>query len=164
MASTLNAVCAAITYGAAGARAPLVARAAPPHGPLPVPSPTQPQPFLASANPMCAQWLAAAQQFTDDTAAWRSVDPNTPSTELSADQRAINNAVTPVMEAFANRAQQLGRQSDNSVWADLATLSAQYMRAYVSALLTYAPADNDLEVVATSAAAGISEACRAVEA
>lgn len=164
MASTINAVCAAITYGAAGARAPLVARAAPPRDLAEGPYAGQAERMLTSPNPICAQWLLATKQFTEDTAAWRSVDPNTPANGLDSDQRAINYAVMPVMESFANEAQQLGRQSDNPVWADLATLGAQYLRAYASALLTYAPADNDLQVAASSVAAGISEACRAVEA
>ncbi|KMO66915.1 hypothetical protein BST22_01000 [Mycolicibacterium chubuense] len=161
--ATLNAICDSIAFGSASARAPLVPEAAAPRD---LPSridPNSPERFLRSQSPVCAEWLASAEKFTNDTAAWRSVDPNIAASALSPEQRAINNAAMPIMEAFATESQRLGRKSDNPVWADIATLSAQYRRAYVSALPTYAAADNDLQVAAGSAVGAISEACRAAE-
>lgn len=163
ISTALNAVCDSIEFGAAAARSPLVPSAAAPRGLPQDPNPSESKPFLVSANPICNEWLAAAKRFTEATVAWRTVDPNTPAAALSPEQRVINDAVMPVMENFATESQLLGRESDNAAWADIATLSAQYRRAYVSALPTYAPADNDLQVVAGSAAGAISEACRVVE-
>ena len=162
ISTTLNAVCDSITYGAAGARSPLVARAAPPADSTPIGRPENAERFLVAPSSTCAQWLSAAKQFSDDTAAWRSIDPNTPASGLDPAQRAINAQVMSVMNTFADDTQRLGRRSDNSVWADLATLSAQYRRAYSGALLTYAPADNDLQIAASNLTGAISEACRAV--
>ena len=162
ISTTLNAVCDSITYGAAGARSPLVARAAPPKEFGAAGDPEQAERFLPSPNSVCPEWLSAAKQFSNDTAAWRSIDPNTPASGLDPAQRAINAQVMPVMNTFADDTQRLGRRSDNTVWADLATFSAQYRRAYSSALLTYAPADNDLQIAASNLAGAISEACRAV--
>lgn len=160
----LDGICGAIKYGAAGSRSPLVPAAAPPSDFAHIDDPENASFFLESTNPVCPQWLAAVDRFTNDTEAWRSTDPNTPATAFSPEQRALNNAVMPVMESFATQAQLLGRESDNPVWSDLATMSAQYRRAYVSALLTYTVADNYLHMAAGSAAGAISGACRAVEA
>lgn len=162
IADTLNAVCDAIAYGAAGARSPLTARAAPTPGQFAIANVKSPEPFLTTMNPECTNWLSAAKQFVDQTAAWRTVDANLPADQLNEEQRMINAAVSPVMDSFATQTQLIGRESDVFVWADIATLSAQYRRAYASALLTYAPADNFLQLAAGSAVGAISEACRAV--
>nr|ABP43244.1 conserved hypothetical protein [Mycolicibacterium gilvum PYR-GCK] len=159
---TLNAICDSIAFGAAGARAPLVPGSAPPRDLERELDPDNAKPFMTSPSSSCGQWLYATEKFTNDTAAWRGIDPNIPASELTADQRAVNAAVAPVMEAFATESQQLGRRSNNPIWADLAALSAQYRRAYVSALVTYSPSDNDLQVAAGSTAGAISEACRIV--
>lgn len=158
----LDGICGAIQYGAAGARSPLVPSAAPSTVFAKVEDPEDAGFFLTSTNPVCPKWLSAVDKFTADTAAWRSIDPNIPASDLSAEQRAINAGVMPVMESFATESQMLGRESENSIWADLATLSAQYRRAYVSALLTYTVADDYLQLAAASAAGTISGACRVV--
>lgn len=158
----LSGICGAITYGAAGARAPLVPPAGPP---ISVASPADPgsaEVFLSEANPVCPEWLKVVNKFLADTEAWRSIDPNTPATELTQEERAINASVMPIMEAFATETQLLGNRSDNAVWADYATLSAQYRRAYVSALSTYTVADDYLQLAAGSVAGAISSACEAV--
>lgn len=161
-ATALNGICGAITYGAAGARAPLVPAASLPVTFSPIGDPGSSATFLNKPNPICRQWLESAERFTADTEAWRSIDPNTPSAELSPAQREIHAMVMPVMESFATQSQLLGRESDNGVWEDLATLGAQYRRAYVSALPTYTVSDNYLQLAAGSAAGTISGACRAV--
>ncbi len=160
--SALNGICGAIKYGSAGARSPLVPAAPPPADVAPASEVVQPERFLYDENSVCPQWLAAVDAFTEDTAAWRTIDPNTPSSELTPADRAIHVAVMPVMESFATKSQLFGRESDNPVWADIATLSAQYLRAYVSALPTYSVADNYLQLAAGSAAGTISGACRAI--
>ena len=56
------------------------------------------------------------------------------------------------MNTNAGKLEQLGRQSDNAVWQDLANLSAQYRRAIVLSLPTYRlPTDNHLANAATYA-------------
>ena len=78
ISSSLNAVCDAITYGAAGARSPLVATCRA-HAGARI-SQANPQNaaevFLTDVNAECSPWLEAAKQFTDDTEAqWRLVGP-----------------------------------------------------------------------------------------
>lgn len=159
--SALSAICDAITYGSAGARDPLVATAAPPADHAASVDPAQPERFLASESPICSEWLAAVDRYAVETAAWQALDPNIPANELDPVQREINAQVMPVMREFATEIQLLGRDSDDATVADLATLSAQYLRAYASALSTYAPADDYLQVAAGAAGGMITEACRA---
>ena len=162
IASSLNAICDAIAYGAAGARSPLIARAAPPIGPLSEINLASPSVFLDSPNAMCAPWLEAAQRFVAETTDWRAVDPNVPAVDLSPDQRETNARASTLMFSFADETQRLALQTGNAVWQDIATLSAQYRRAYASALMTYAPADNFLQIAASYLAGSVTEACRAV--
>ncbi len=161
-ASALGSICAAIADGSAAARGPMVPPAAPPSDIAPVGNPANPQPLLTTPNPICSQWQSALDQFGKDTAAWQQIDPNIPSILWNREQKATNYAVAPVMNAYASKLEQLGRQSDNAVWQDLANLSAQYRRAFVVALPTYTPTDNHLANAANYASTTILGACAAV--
>jgi hypothetical protein len=160
--SALGAICAAISDGPAAARGPLVPPSAPPSDIAPVGNPVNPQPFLTTANPACDEWKSAVDQFAKDTAAWQALDPNVPSIYWNREQKAVNYAVAPVMNSYASKLEQLGRQSDNAVWQDLANLSAQYRRGFVVSLPTYTPADNHLANAANYASTTILGACAAV--
>jgi hypothetical protein len=160
--SALGAICAAITDGPAAARGPLVPPSAPPSDIAPVGNPVNPQPFLTTANPACGEWKAAVDQFAKDTAAWQALDPNVPSIYWNREQKAVNYAVASPMNSYASKLEQLGRQSDNAVWQDVANLSAQYRRAFVVSLPTYTPTDNHLANAANYASTTILGACAAV--
>jgi hypothetical protein len=160
--SALGAICAAITDGSAAARGPLVQPSAPPSDIAPVGNPANPQPFLTSANQACGDWKSSLDQFGKNTADWQKLDPNVPAIYWNREQKAINYAVAPVMNSFANTMEQLGRQSDNAIWQDFANLSAQYRRAFVVSLPTYTPTDNHLANAANYASTIILGACVAV--
>jgi hypothetical protein len=160
--SALGAICAAITDGPAAARGPLVPPSAPPSDIAPVGNPANPQPFLTTANPACDEWKSALDQFGKDTLAWQKMDPNIPAIYWNRDQKAVNYAVAPVMNTYASKLEQLGRQSYNAVWQDIANLSAQYRRAFVVSLPTYTPTDNHLANAANFASTTILGACAAV--
>ena len=98
-------------------------------------------------------------QFGKNTAAWEEFDRNIPAIYWNREQKAVNYAVAPVMTMYANRLEQLGRQSGNSVLQDFASLAAQYRRAFVVALPTYVPADNYLANAATYASTAVLGAC-----
>jgi ABC-2 type transport system ATP-binding protein len=157
--SALGAVCAAIADGSAAARGPLVPPSAAPAHTSPVGNPANPQPYLTSLNPVCADWKSALAQFGKNTAAWEKFDPNIPAIYWNRERKAINDAVAPEMTMYANRLEQLGRQSGNSVLQDFASLAAQYRRAFVVALPTYVPADNYLANAATYASTVVLGAC-----
>jgi hypothetical protein len=160
--SALGSICAAINDGPAAARGPLVPPAAPPSDIAPVGNPANPQPFLTTSNPVCDDWKSALDQFAKDTAAWQKMDPNIPAIYWNREQRAVNYGVAQVMSSYAGKLEQLGRQSDNAVWQDLANLSAQYRRGFVVSLPTYTPTDNHLANAANYASTTILGACAAV--
>jgi hypothetical protein len=160
--SALGAICAAIADGPAAARGPMVPPSAPPSDIAPVGNPANPRPFLTTPNQVCDDWKAALDQFGKDTAGWQKLDPNIPAIYWNREQKAVNYAVAPVMNTYASKLEQLGRQSDNAIWQDVANLSAQYRRAFVTSLPTYTPTDNHLANAANYASTTILGACAAV--
>lgn len=160
--SALGAMCGAIADGSAAARGPLVQPQAAPTQTAPPGSPANPQRFLTSRNPVCADWKSALDQFGTQTAAWQELNPNIPAMLWNQEQKATNYAVAPVMNSFANKLDQLGRRSGNPVLQDFATLSAQYRRAFALAIPTYSPPDNHLANAANYLSTTILGACVAV--
>ncbi|HXY66399.1 MAG TPA: hypothetical protein VEI45_19080 [Mycobacterium sp.] len=160
--SALGAICAAVIDGPAAARGPLVPPSAPPSDIAPVGNPVNPQPFLTTTNQVCDDWKLALDRFGKQTNAWQKLDPNIPAIYWNREQRAVNYAVAPVMNTYASKLEQLGRQSDNAIWQDFANLAAQYRRAFVVSLPTYTPTDNHLANAANYASTTILGACAAV--
>jgi hypothetical protein len=159
--AVLTWICAAITYSSAPARAPLVPPGVPPVQASEPGDPTNPQRFLTSSNPVCADWAAAISQFNTDIAEWRTTDPNIPASQWTPQQQELATAATPIMREYLHKLQDLGRESDNATLRDFAELSAQYRRAYMQSLLSYTPADNYLAHAATDAAFIVLAACQA---
>lgn len=160
--SALGSICAAIADGPAAARGPLVPPAAPPADFAPVGNPANPEPFLTTSNAACGDWKSALDQFGSETSAWQQMDPNIPAIYWNREQKAINYKVASIMNSYAGKLEQLGRQSDNAVWQDFANLSAQYRRAFVVALPTYTASDNHLANAANYLSTTILGACAAV--
>jgi hypothetical protein len=162
-ASALGAICTAIVDGSAAARGPMVPPAAPPSQVAPVGNPANPQLFLTRANPACAQWKSALGQFSQQTAAWQSMDPNLPSILWNEEQKAANYAAAQVMNTFASNLEQLGRSSGNLTWQDFANLAAQYRRAFAQAVSTYSPPDNHLANAANYLSTTVLGACAVIQ-
>lgn len=161
-ADAISRICAAVNYGSAAARGPLVPPGESPIDTAAVQSPGDPERFLTEPNAICADWNAALLQFQDDTSAWLETDPDIPGSQWSVEQRKINKEVGPVMERLARRLNDLGEQSGLPTLQDLAALSAQYRLAYVKALPTYTPADKYLASTSIRLAAMINSACKAI--
>ncbi|MGO4444520.1 hypothetical protein AB4Z42_14285 [Mycobacterium sp. 2YAF39] len=161
--SAIAYVCSAITYGSAEARGPLVP---PPTAPATTDSledPSEPKEFMAAPDVQCADWLRRLDQFATETKAWQALDPAIPASDWTPEQRAVVDAVVPVMNKLADDIQELGEASDNSVFRDFATFAAQYRRAYALALPSYTKADSYLSGTASSMTSTIWEACKAAE-
>jgi hypothetical protein len=156
-------MCAAISYESAPARGPVLPPAEAPSQVAPLGNPAEPQLFLTEPSPVCADWVAASNEFSNDTVAWLATNPDIPASQWTPDQRAINDAVAPVMSAFADKLQTLGERSGNPILQDFATLSAQYRRAYVQALPSYTPADKYLANAALKLGGVVRAACQAAE-
>src|ERR1700753_361942 len=114
--SALGSICAAISDGSAAARGPLVSASAAPSDIAPVGNLASPQPFLTSDNNVCSEWKSALDSFGQQTAQSQQMDPNIPSIYWNKEQKAVNYAVGPVMNSYAGKLEQLGRQSDNATW------------------------------------------------
>ncbi|WP_131828847.1 hypothetical protein [Mycolicibacterium conceptionense] len=164
LAGALNRICDAIYFRSAQQTAPLIS--APP-SPPDVRAPdsdgvSEPEKFLNGRNDTCANWFAAAERFDKDTEAWRQISAKIPSTEWSRDQKAVMDAVVPVMTAFSDEMEQMGRKSQNPIWDDFATLAAQYLRAYVRGIPTYTVNIGYLSSASTSISNTVYWACKAV--
>jgi hypothetical protein len=158
----LNNICSAITFRSAPPLAPLIAEPAPPSKSAVLPSdPANPAVLLSAVNSVCSEWASQVSKFSDDTAAWRAIDPTIPSTDWTPDQKALNDTVAPVMSANSVELERLGRQSENPTLEDIATLAAQYQRAFVMALPTYTQSDNFLSETTTFLVKAIDWACKA---
>ena len=153
--------CNAIQYGSAEARAPLVDPLPSPSEVAPLQDPGNPSRFLVESDPSCSEWSSLAEEFETNTEDWQAIDPGIPASGWSPEQRAVINAVTPVMQSFAQQAADLGRRSPNPVFQDFVYLVAQYRQAYAEALPTYTAADSWLASVAGSASAALYNACKA---
>ncbi|WP_207549626.1 hypothetical protein [Mycobacterium syngnathidarum] len=155
-------VCSAIDYRSAQPVAPLVsepkAPTAAPHEPVS----NESQLFLTDTNPICKEWSDVADEYSDKTAAWRALDPNTPGSAWTSEERAINDAVGPIMLKNADAIERLGRQSENPTLEDFATLAAQYRRGYVATLSSYTDVDNFLAESAAQLVGSVYWACKAV--
>lgn len=157
----LSNICSAITFNSAAARAPLVPEAPAPTSTAPVGDPAHPTRFLASPDPVCPDWQAALDKFRADTTDWRGIAPDVPAGQWSPDQKAITEAVAPVMHESADTLEEIGRRSSNPILQDFAVLAAQYRRAYAQALPTYAPGDQYLAAVALRVGGVVLGACKA---
>lgn len=161
-AAALNAICSAISYKSAAARARLVEPVDPPADPPLVNDLNDPVPFLLNRDPaICAEWISATEQFNADTIEWQGVDPGISASQWTDSQRSVNEAVAPIMLAFADKIQVLGTRSNNPIWQDFATLSAQYRRAYAASIPTYIPVDNYLADSAAHLMFMVNAACKA---
>ena len=164
LSGTLVWVCSAITYGSAAAREPLVVKGAPPLDVARPGNPDTPERFLTSPSPVCAQWGSTVSNFNAASAEWTSsVDPNLSVSQWPPTQQALFADMVTLMQRNAGEVQQLGLLSRNPVWADFASLAAQYRRAYVQAIPTYSPADNYLNSVAAEVLVVVDQACKAVQ-
>lgn len=159
----IDRVCAAIDYGSAAARGPLVAALPTPDDVAAVRDPADSQKLLSERNPVCSDWNSAKEQFGINAGTWLQTNPDIPGVEWSPEQRRINEAAVPVMKLLNTQLSALGRQSGNPTLRDFADLAVQYRKAYLGALPTYVPADKYLASASILTAALVESACLALE-
>ncbi|AFM14905.1 hypothetical protein Mycch_0078 [Mycolicibacterium chubuense NBB4] len=160
--ATLVWLCAAIDYGSATARAPLIVQGTPPLQFAKPAGPEKSQPFMSTPSPVCSDWASMVSQFTADTDAWAAgTDPNVPAASWSPQQQSLFTSVVSAMQHNADEVDQLGIRSRNPILEDFASTAAQYRRAFVQAVPTYQPADNYLDSTASQLLAVVDQACKA---
>lgn len=161
--STLNEVCDAIHFKAAQESAPLIPV---PSAPSDLPASNSdsallPTRLLAGHNDTCNDWTAMVERVDKDTAEWRAIDPKIRATEWTPEQKAVVDAVTPIMSTYADDVERLGRQSGVPVWEDFSVFSAQYMRAFILAIPEYTPSASYLAAVTVNLTSAVYWACKA---
>lgn len=160
--SAIGVVCSGIIYGSAAARGPLLPGQAPPRHVAPPGDPAQPQRFLLSADPICPEWASQLSRVNADTTAWQNIPVDIPASQWTPEQKAIMEAVKPVIKAHSDKIEQLGQRSNNPILKDFVDLCVQYLRAYALALPSYVAADGYLSNVNMYSASLIRAACAAV--
>lgn len=150
LAGAIVSICAAIDYGSAKARGPLVAPGEPPTSAAQVET-DSPEIFLQSGNPVCEDWRVTSQKFDAAIAEWQGIDPNLPSSQWTPAQREIMKRSAPLMDQYASDLQELGIRSDNPVLNDFASLSAAYWHAFTSSVDSYTTPDSYLSSTANYA-------------
>lgn len=162
-AESVNAICAAIDFGAVGSRAPLTLPSPPPVPDVPLTDPGQAAKFIAGPSAFCDEWVAMVSGYAQATREWRErLDPNIPASYWSPEQKALSDNVSATMQQNADRTQLLGLLSGNLVAADFAVLASHYRRAFASALPTYSLPDTHLDNAALRLQALTNQACQAV--
>lgn len=161
LGAVINAVCASAGNYAAAKRAPAVAAAAPPTALAPIGDLADPQRFITDTSETCTQFLSSLDRLDAALGAWEKTDPNIPASQRSAADNALNERAAGVLSREADFREQLGRSSGNPVAEDFLVMSAQYLRAYVAAIPSYVPADNQLWDVARYLGGAMDGACTA---
>ncbi|MBJ7341848.1 hypothetical protein [Mycolicibacterium sp.] len=161
-AQALTSICEAIANGSATARAGLIPATADPTASTASTGPPTPF-FTPPTDPVCSRWHALVAKYTTAFAPWRGTNQAVPATQWGPAQRSINDAVAPLMVAFADDAETLGQGTANGVFQDFAVLAGEYRRAFAAALPTYVPADGALTRTASAATGAIDSACMATE-
>lgn len=164
LSSGLSVICSAVTYDTAQIYAPLLPeQATPAETSIPQSDATNPTRFIKDPNPVCEKWDIMTTKFAETVEPWRAIDPKTPASEWTAEQKVAADAALPVMTAFADEAVQLGTESNNPTLEDFAVLSAQYWRAFVMALPDYRSADNYLSAAGTYLANVVLVGCESAQ-
>jgi hypothetical protein len=160
LANSVTNICGAIEYRSAAPIAPMGEEPLRPTAVLSTEE-SDHSPFIREPNRVCADWDAAALKFSDETLAWRSIDPKLSAADWTPEQRAINDAAAVAMTTNADTLERMGRQSNNAILEDFAVLGAQYRRGYALALPAYVEADNFLAQAASNAVKAVNFACKA---
>lgn len=159
--NALIGLCSAITYGAA----PLITGVAPvsePTAPTPTGDPANPERFITTSDTTCQAWVDRQTKFGSDSAAWAQYDSATPASQWSPEQRAANEAVFPILSAYADAMEKAGRASGNPILEDFAVTAAVYLRGFVAVGTDYVPSDGWISETAFRLGTLVNSACQAV--
>lgn len=158
----IDRICAAIGYGSAAARGPLVPALPAPSEVVPVRDPATAEKLLSEPNPVCPEWDSALEQFLTNSEPWRATNPDSPRVEWSPEQSKITDEIIPAMKLFNTELSAFGRRSQNPALRDFANLAVQYRQAYLESIPTYVPADKYLVDASIRIASVVAAACRAL--
>lgn len=90
---------------------------------------------------------------------WLSTDPQITVSNWSPEQKALNDAVLPIMTSTADALEKLASKSSNPMIQDFILLGVQYRRTYVKSIPTYQPSDQNIYQAGQRAPGAIIGAC-----
>jgi hypothetical protein len=159
---TITAVCTAISSGSAAARAPMVPPLSVPSSVAAVGDLTNPQRVFATPDVVCSDLGSTLDQLllSPEFKSWFASDPSIPASSLTPEELALNAAVAPVMISTADALEKLAAKSSNPIVQDFILFGVQYRRAYVQALPTYQPNDQNIYAAGQSAPGVLVGACK----
>lgn len=155
-------ICQAIASFAAANRGPSVPSAAGPTAVVRASDLSKPQRFLSDPSVACPKLSALLDKEENELELWTKTDPNVPASQRSTTDNILYEAAAKVLDRDADALEQIARSSGNPVMEDFLVLSAQYYRAYVAAIPTYVPADQQLQEVGQKSRVAVWYACKTV--
>ncbi|MUL75061.1 hypothetical protein [Mycolicibacterium sp. CBMA 226] len=160
--NAIMAVCAAISSGSAAARSALASTPGSPSSIAPIGDLSNPQRIFNTPDIVCADISATLDQLLLSSAfkSWVNTDPKIAVSNWSPEQQALTAAVVPVMTSTADSLEKLAQTSSNPMVQDFIQLGVQYRRAYVQALQTYQPSDQDIYAAGQRAPGVLLGACK----
>jgi hypothetical protein len=158
--TTLIGICNSIDLGSAS-RSLTLDPAAPPTTLAIVQDPSNANRFFKEPDPNCAALIQRLAQFNSDTQEWQNRDSSIPASQWTPAQRAVAEAIQPLLTTYAVETEAAGRRSSNPIFEDFAVTAALYLKGYVAAGENYVNADGWLSYTGFQIANLVSGACRA---
>ncbi|WP_131823215.1 hypothetical protein [Mycobacteroides chelonae] len=161
-ANTVTAVCAAISFGSAAARAALVPALPPPTSLAPIGDVSNPKLMFATPDAVCPEIDPTLDILLESPAFknWLPTDPQITRSNWSPEQKALTDAVLPIMASTADALEKLAGKSSNPMIQDFILLGVQYRRTYVKSMPTYQASDQSIYQVGQRAPGAIIGACK----
>lgn len=113
-------------------------------------------------DPVCAEWGPMATDYASKQAEWSKGDPAVPASRWSAEERAENMSIIPVLRAQADDMRRLAEQAQDPVLRVLMQSQAAYQNAYAERLPVYEPGDQRLWQAAISFSSAVKSQCTAM--
>lgn len=129
--------------------------------PSEVADPSALTPFMKTRDSICDEFVAVLDRQDAALAGWYATDWTIPSTKWTPNQRKLSDAVREVLERDLVRFGEFAKKAKDRIVGDLLTTQNAYMEAFVDALPTYVPDDNQFWTVGSSLGGGIKAACEA---
>ncbi|MGE2728516.1 hypothetical protein ACQI4F_03490 [Mycolicibacterium vaccae] len=117
--------------------------------------------FQVDADSFCVDFLGFVKRQNAVLTGWEATDPTVPAIDWTPEQRELNLAVIEVLATDANHVRAWAAQVEDPILADLLLVYGSYVDAFITALPTYEPDDNQIWRVATLVGGGIASACEA---
>lgn len=116
----------------------------------------------ATPDPVCAEWGPLHDSYRAKLTDWVKVDPRVPAAQWSAEQRAINMAVIPTLEAEAADMRRLAGQAEDPFLAGLLRAQAEYEELTAQAIPNYEPSDAKFWGATVNFSNAVNARCTAV--